>query len=189
MKGTTLIASAIATSLLLGANVGMAQNAKTNEKPILGFVVLNETTPAAVKSKLDEMGCSYETNDTSVITTGCYTTLPGNPKVYFRNILGDKIDLVFLSYEKGSRFSGEPQAFEQYANALKKTYGKPGSYRKPFVGDCFASWNKNNVHVEVGEPHLGFEGWVLYETKEVKKAFDDQDKAEKKEKEKSLDLL
>lgn len=191
MKKIVLALSTILlfSTTVFGSGNDTAKKATTNEKPILGFVVLNQTTPEEVKKQLDSMGCDFDTNNNSVIATGCYSSLPGNPKVYFRNILGDKIDLVFLEYQKVDRLSGGPESFTQYVNALKKTYGKPGTYNKPFVGNSFASWNKNNVYVEVSEPHMSFEGWVLYETNDVKKAFDDQEKAKKKQKQNALDLL
>lgn len=169
-------------TLLTGAAAALilAAQPASAAKPILGVVELGKTPIADVQKALAKKGCgSFESDGGLKIGSGCFN-LPGSPEVQLYG--RDAVNAVVLSYSKGD-------TFEKYLGSLRKTYGKPIKLQQPFVGNKYALWKTKDVVIELEEPHMSFEGSLIYLTPDLYKSIQDANKKEQQQKKDDLDQL
>jgi hypothetical protein len=160
--------------------------AAADSKMILGIAEVGKTTIAEAQKNIQNAGCQFNADDNSLyVAQGCFD-LPGNPKIRLViNHNTQTIDVFMLEYQKS--FNGE--FFQQYYSALKRQYGEANTRRLPFVGDRLAVWKKPKIYIELNEPHLSFNAYLIYMTPEWKKSIDSYEAGQKKKKKNELERL
>lgn len=178
MKNTLIALVAISTVASFFAPVHAA------DKPILGLVTIDQTTESDFTKQVTAKGCyaSKINGFTYQLNNGCID-LPGRPTVTV-NFYTDTHQAyrVNLHYSKG-------ETFAQYARSLKRSYGNPDSYQEPFVGNKYAFWTRKDVIVELSEPHMSFDGDLVYLSRHIWDRMQKERLETQKKKQKELDLL
>lgn len=132
---------------------------------ILDFVNLGTTDKLTLEQKFKERGCQISVENNLInVQTPCFN-LPQEKLITVALDDLNKVDSVVLTYGKSET------SFELYKNALTDRHGVARIIENPYLGNKVAIWDNELIHIELNEPHLSFDGEIVYITQDSYKKY------------------
>lgn len=134
-----------------------------------------------IKQTLDAWDCDY--NATSNITNGIFASCPAK-SFEFNGLVGN---VIFIFDDKktldAASLTMRKDIFDSIITSLKAKY-KLVKHQRPFVGNAYAKFVKNQVNIAVDAPHMSFEMSVIYSTESFDKRLVQMQQDEQQQKKK-----
>jgi hypothetical protein len=94
----------------------------------------------------------------------------------------EKLQVVIMDFPKDFNDTYWNRLYNYLKNKYKLIYS-----RVPFVGSKYAVFKQGNSIIKLNSPHLGFETYIIYMTRDFERLFNQINEEEKRKKKKSLE--
>lgn len=155
-------------SLVFAALLCTQAIAAEKTKTILSFVDLGVTDKITLEQKFKERGCQIVIQDKMIDVVAPCFNLPEEKAISLALNQEDKVESVIITYTKSNK------TFDLYKNALLDSHGTARIINNPYVGNKAAIWDDDNLHIELTEPNLAFDGSIVYITQEKYKQYEQE---------------